>query len=439
VSTEGRVHRTLALLVLLVGLACLAFSIVTPIGESPDEPAHLEYVRLYPRLDASLAASTLAGSYQGYELHQPPFYYFLASWWARATNAELAYPLSPNPEFPRSKKGGAFLSPPETAATAAGRAGIRSVRRLGLLFAAATVVALWQVARRESQGDEAVASLAAVPFILAPQLAFLCAVVSNDGLSFALCAWALLQQKKIHDGQESAFVCCLAGLATAAAPWAKASGFMLLPTLLLAGGALAAKKDWRKLGILLLPVVCGWVAWLAYRAERLAWFRQIAEDRGMGLWRDPSLLLDHPLRWLQVWVSYWAKLTWFQLHLPWPLYLFYLPATALVAGGLWLAWRQRSRFLVAPSGFWAVALLTNLALYACFILFFDYQLQGRLLYPSLAAAVGLAAGFLADLHRRRPLPGALLVWGPTVAIGTFFLLELAAIGVIISDEGWPRW
>ena len=86
-----------------------------------------------------------------------------------------------------------------------------------------------------------------------------------------------------------------------------------------------------------------------------------------------------------------------------------------------------------------IALLANLALYVVFLLFVEFQHQGRLLYPSLAAAVGLASRTLAEADRQRTFPTFLLDKGPILAVGLYFLLELAAVGVIVGDEGWPRW
>lgn len=424
--------RLLAWLLGLETLACLLFLWATPVGEAPDEPAHLYYVSHLSELAAGMAPE---GPY-GYEVHHPPLYYTLAFWWSRATGAELDYPLIRNPAYPESKKGGAFLRPPPSEKAARALAGVRRLRLLSLVLTLAGLAAGWRVALQTTGGDARLAMLAAAPFLLAPQLAFLGAVVSNDALTFALCAWALLLQHRVHQGA-GLFPCLAAGLVTAAAPWAKASGFFLAATLLLAGSRLAARRDWRALAALWLPPLVAWSWWAAVRFEQLEKLRRSAGVLELGLWQSPDLLVRYPFFWAQAWLSYWAKPGWFQLRLPWPLYVFYLPASLLVAGGLWLAWRERARWRHSAAAFWTLALAANLFLLAAYLVAVDFQPQGRLLYPSLAAAIGLAAAALAGLHRRRPLPERLLRHGPAASLVIFFLLQMATVWVILADEGWP--
>lgn len=426
------------LLACLFGLplvACLLFSYVTPIGEGPDEPAHLYHVDAVLRLGALDARSELHTSTSPwvYELHQPPLYYVMAAGLARATAAELRYPFVPNPAYPESRKGGAFLPPPPGPQVDAATRGIRGLRWMGLLFCAATVFFAFQVARMEAAPDPHLAICAAAPFVLAPQLAFLGGLVTNDVLTFGLCAAGLWAQREVHRGRAGLSLCLAAGLLAAAAPWAKASGFVLLPTLLLAAARLLPRKTWPSLAALLLPVLISWpVCWL-HQLPAQEWLHESTSALKLGLAANPQLLLDYPFWPVQLWLSYWAKLTWFQLRLPAPLYLFYVPPSLLVLGGFFSAWAERRRWLSSPAVFWTVALVANFASYLVFVIFIDFQHQGRLLHPTLVAAVGLATLQLRNLAGRLPsLPR--LAW---ISVAVYFLLELAAAWVIVADEGWP--
>ena len=65
--------------------------------------------------------------------------------------------------------------------------------------------------------------------------------------------------------------------------------------------------------------------------------------------------------------------------------------------------------------------------------FIDFQPQGRLLYPTFVAALGLGTLQLGKLSGRLPSL-RVLAWTSVVV---YFLLELVAAWVIVADEGWP--
>ncbi len=430
--------RAFLTLLALQLLACGLFSLVTPIGEGPDEPAHLHYVEtlLQKGLVETRAELRNEDSEYGYELHQPPLYYLTAAGWSRWLAADLDYPFVPNPAFPQSKQGGAFLKPPPSDREGAARRGVHQVRWLGLLFGSIIAFCAWRVAR-ESGLEEGAAICVVAPFVLAPQLSFLGGLVSNDGMTFAICAAALWLQRRVHQGDAGPGVCLAAGLLTAAAPWSKVSGFVLLPTLLLAGNKLLRIKAWRGLAALMVPTLISWALCAIYQAPAMEWLRESYAHLGRGLAANPKLLIDYPFWPIQLWISYWAKLTWFQLRLPLPLYLFYLPPSLLVLFGFKLAFQERFRFLASAAIFWAAALLSNLGNFLIFIILVDFQPQGRLLFPSLIAAVGLASLSWKFLERRYAVAQKMVVRLGWISIFGYFLLELAAAAVIIADEGWP--
>lgn len=410
-----------------------ALIVATPVGEGPDENAHLFYVRaMQARLE--LPDIQRLGSHgEAYELHHPPLYYGLAGLWSRLWAAELDYPAIRNPAFPHSKKGGGYLPPEPTAAVLRAHRGVWTVRCLGLLLGLFTVVALARVAAIESATAEA-ALAAALPFLLAPQLAFLASLVTNDGLLILLSTLCLLAGRQLLDAEHVAWPAA-AGVSLLAALtiWTKASGAFLMAPLLLVAWQLWRRRHRGAAVALLVPFASAAAAFFWLWLPRFEVFRGVY-GHALGLANHPELLARYPFWWIQLWGSFFAKFTQFQLKLPLALYLLFVPPSLLVALGLWRAWQER-RTWSAPALYWSAALLTNLALLVVFMVFVDFQHQGRFLWPSGAAVVALAAigaRFVAERGgwriRRAWVVGAMVV---------FFLVNLVGVAVILDDEGWP--
>jgi hypothetical protein len=430
-SHEGRwIGATVGL---LLALLIWGYIVATPVGEGPDEQAHLFYVRmLQPKLHVPDIA-LLGSDGHAYELHHPPTYYALAALWARSSGLSLDYPAIRNPGFPHSKRGGGYLAPPTTPATLAAHRGVWRLRALGLATGLLTAWALFYGALLEC-GTRRLAWLVALPCVLAPQLAFLNALVSNDGLVIALSSVCLALGRRLLTADDGDVRIALSvGLLAALAIWTKGSALFLLAPLGFLALALWRRGGRRQSAALLLPPTIAGAAFLALWAPRFAVFEAVY-GHALGLANHPDLLVRYPFWWIQLWGSFFAKLTQFQLRLPWPLYLLFVPFSLLALRGLLQAWRER-RMPASPALYWAAALLANVSLLAYFLIFVDFQHQGRLLWPSAAALVGcaaIAARELAERRQWRPSPGLV-----GAAIVVFFAVGLIGIGVIVADEGWP--
>ena len=92
---------SLPAILLLYGLLGAVWSFVVPLGEGPDEPAHLDYA-LFLRANGRLPVqgATITTSDVPGEGHQPPLAYLLMQpFISRLSADELRLPLYGNPEF----------------------------------------------------------------------------------------------------------------------------------------------------------------------------------------------------------------------------------------------------------------------------------------------------------------------------------------------------
>ena len=124
------------------------------------------------------------------------------------------------------------------------------------------------------------------------------------------------------------------------------------------------------------------------------------------------------------WVGFWAKLGWFNVVLPGPVYGAFLPATIAAIIGLFTVIRSPRR----SGGGWILAtiVLTNFALLIVYLVAVDWQPQGRYLLPSSAALAGLAATGLERIS---------IGWRPrtssAVAMASVTLSLVAAVAAVL--------
>ncbi|HEV7518800.1 MAG TPA: hypothetical protein VGR07_21080, partial [Thermoanaerobaculia bacterium] len=332
-----RLHPSLVLALLFLALGA-GYTSVIPLGEAPDEPAHLAYVN---RVVGTGALPPL--SYRGldYESFQPPLDYLASAGLLRlAHGGPLAVRFADDPAFSFDRRGSRhFLPPPEDGAAAT----LRRLRLLRLLWGAATAALLVQIALRFLPGRPGLALAAAAPWALAPQLLFNLATLNNDALVTVLASASLLALVTLlerPEGSPAAGLAALAGGAAAGiAPFAKASGLALAAPILLAAALLMRQGRWRETARLLAPYATLLVLWIAFQLVHFG-----------TLWPSPSPvsasprqslpLLLHP-RWIaSLWVSFWAKFGWLSLPLPAPLYLLFVPPSLLAVLGLGRALRR---------------------------------------------------------------------------------------------------
>jgi hypothetical protein len=169
-----------ALLAVYLALA-IGYNFATPVGVSPDELGHAEYIRYVAvhHRPPVFGAPGLA-----YEAHQPPLYYFLAApVWATAGSGPEPARL-PLTEW-RQRPGIWVL---------AGRAAAqgRAVRLLTTLIGAAGLVLLWALVGVLYPGDRWLRLAATALAAFLPMRLALAAAVSNDLLLEALFTASLL-------------------------------------------------------------------------------------------------------------------------------------------------------------------------------------------------------------------------------------------------------
>jgi hypothetical protein len=219
-GTRGRAGGPWALGALLAAYLALAlaYNLATPVGVSPDELGHAEYIRY---LAAHHRLPVFGAPGLAYEAHQPPLFYLLAEpVWAAAGSGPVPAKL-PLTEW-RHREGQWVL---------AGRAAAqgRAVRLLTTLIGAVGLALIWALAGVLYPEDcwLRVAATAIAAFL--PMRLALAAAVSNDLLIEGLfTASLLLMARMLRHGYTHRRALAL-GAALGAALLAKSTAVMLLP------------------------------------------------------------------------------------------------------------------------------------------------------------------------------------------------------------------
>jgi hypothetical protein len=403
-------RRWLALIFTLYTVLALGYSLLMPVWEAPDEPAHYHIAWFLAR----------AGRYptpkQNYEADQPRAFYYLGSWVIRSLNkvdpGYSAYFLPhenkiniriPVHRFDWDAANYRFLL------------GVHVLRWINILFGAAALWLCWRAFRLLAP-DQATLRLAALTLAaLTPQFLHIMSSVNNDALGTL--AGALLFYLSLRIVKE---------------PIGWLSLFSVLVALAL---PLATKLTVLPLSASLLVIVA-WKAWHAFPMKRWLPFAGLAVLAVVGVfyfltpdsikssaseiaWRLLSLRKDAltaeylRLISLQIARTYWGQVGWLAVGLP-----------VWVVAALSLAWSAGAvlnvRWLVkergAPPGFqmwmatWLIALLTIAAVARNALT--TGATQGRFLFPAIGAlAIIAVSGWHATLPRRFQgiLPAIVLV------------------------------
>ena len=441
-------HRLLLLAILaLYLLITLAYGVVNPLFEAPDEQLHY-FTAQYVADTGRLPAVTMPpNSLMGQEAAQPPLYYLLTGWLIRPVDTNMdraAAELWFNPyvrlgDAASPTNRNAFVHPPAEGWPWAGQvlAG-HGLRGAAALLGLGTLLCIYGAGRVVWPADPGRALLAVALVAFLPQFNFLHSAISNDPLIVLLSAAALAQLLWWWVRGGGRWRLLLLGLTLGLAILSKMAGLLLL---LYALGfvALRALRDgatWRQ-GLaaalrdglwLLLPAgaVAGWLLWRnwALYGDVTATSQFIAlagGDRGYTLAQvlgeSGGLLrsLVAVFGWMNVAPPGWVYGVWAGLGL-----------LALGGGVLTLAGRAVPRpgaggpagWRAALASGWFLALLLALwvgLVYAGLVQFMRHTpaAQGRLLFPALLPlALGLAWG-LAQLRRHW-----LLVLAPLLALAT---------------------
>jgi hypothetical protein len=403
-----------------VGLA-ITYNLLQPIGEAPDEPAHVSYI-LYVREHATLPTGAAVPGEPPDPLSPAVAFDQLPLYYVVLALALGPIWLPPGAEVHRNP----FIGWPDHPARSAnilhrldedwpyrGLALLIHLGRListvcGLIVLITTYLLVRQVTARPGDAVFATAWLAWTPgFLLAS------ARVNNDAAAMASSALTLLLCTRllVRPGRVSALMLACLGVALTAALLSKLHALLLVPFV---GGAVAraaAGRPWQRAGLAALalaPLVLLGLWWLAYGQT---FGRRVGTAAGIGVlafWHllSPAALARLPGALWFMNASWWAAIG-APNAAPWPPALYAvlaLSTVVLLGAGLWTARHD------AKQGRSAAALL-SLAL-----LPFLYATIARQALP----------GTDLDAHGRFLLPTA-----PILAL-------LVAVGRRSFPAGWCR-
>jgi 4-amino-4-deoxy-L-arabinose transferase-like glycosyltransferase len=419
-------QRPLTLILALYLLITLAYGVVNPLFEAPDEHWHF-FTAVYIAENRQLPmVEEPYDTWLSQEAAQPPLYYILGAALIApidTSTAREAVWLNP---FGTQGIGNAaaLVNRNQVVHTSAeqwpwqGYALAGHVLRLfSTLLGLGTLLAIHGSARLLWPQNERLPLLATALAAFLPQFNFLHAAISNDTLIIFLCSLALWQLIWLWQRPVTAKRLLLLGITIGLAVLTKNAGVLLL---LFAAGFLAVHsvKDgfnawpqklgrwsWQTAVYLLLPVLllAGWLWWRNWQlygdwTATNQFIRIAGGDRGFNLLQ---VLAESG----GLWRSLFGVFGWFNLLAPaWVYAIWNILAIAGLLGLLrWVIseWRVESTRTLHSLIARALPLLLAgwlLVVYAGLLLFMlrTPAAQGRLLFPAI---VPLALGLAAGLHR----------------------------------------
>ena len=392
--------RAAGIIVLLILLHSMVLALTNPLGEAPDEPAHMEYVRfvvVHQRLPIQCQAPCISEVIG--EGHQPPLAYLLAAIVSAPFVEQNAWvPQAINPQFiwqggadPQALVHGSREYWPWQGTILAWRI----MRLVSVLLIAATAWLVYRLALRISTPSTAL--VAVLLLALTPQTAIIGSTMSNDALLGFLSAALLILVRDTRRIRDMLGVGALLGLALLT----KQSAIVLIPTLLVA--ALGTRSWSQRICALLLGssvtfLVAGW-----WYLRNLQLYGDIF---GMKLFSQTfagaGIDWQHTASWsnafIQLMRSAWGLYGWMSIPLPgiWYGLGCAIVLTSVIGMGLRLAraprigvWWLWSALLIMSTGVWLVGFALTVGAVAW---------QSRLLMAALPLfvimlAAGLTRGF----------------------------------------------
>ncbi len=405
-----RQRRWLLLLLALYLTLGLAYSLVVPLGEAPDEVEHFRYVQYllaYRRLPVMLPARE--DNYT-LEAQQPPLYYLLGA--ALVSGLDIGdentfvanHCFSFDPADPGRQN--AYLHRREEQFPNRGPfLAFQLLRWLSLILGAGTVLLTYRLGRQLFPADERAAIVATALLAFNPQFIFITASINNDALTSLLGAATVVLAVAANrrPGHWSALGL---GLLLGLGVLTKFAGFALAPVALLAVLWPAwRQRAWRPVMPRLAGVasvallVAGWWYWGNFQlyGDPLIWQRHLAA-KGEIIARTTPLTAADLLAFVAVhFQSYWAWFGWMNVRAPDWVYAG-LSLMALAAGGGLVRWLRRG----ARPGNGEVLAFSVLAVLGIYASLFRYiqminwsGYQGRLAFAVAAPlAMILATGLL---------------------------------------------
>lgn len=392
-----------------------AYSLVVPVFEAPDEPAHFAY------LNALLTSHQLPTHRETPQAHQPPAYYaLLALFLHRPVHDGLEVVAEPNPEFRwNGPQKNLFLhSDQPWFSKGPRRVFFHQLRVLQLLLGTVPVLFAWKLARLVAPGDPLLAWLTGFLAAGIPQFLFISSSLSNANFTNAVSAAALYAIFRLYRQPEPQlrWAAAVGGL-IGAGLLGKLTAAFLVPTYLTACAVSKLPRKQKVLhaatGLTAAMAVCAW-----FYAWNVARFGTVVGERNMFSAGHIHKVFEFGY-WYFLFRSFWGRFGWLNVKAPLAVYLFFILLALAALAGLALHFRQNRRATAPP--------FTGLAMTAIVFLLFSippftlkhdafFQPQGRYLFPSLAAICLLMALGLRTLFRGRwsqpvcrwGLPAALL-------------------------------
>ena len=440
------------ILALFLGVG-IAYSLVVPPFETPDEPFHYGFARHIAQGNGLPVQDPANQGPWAQEGSQAPLYYLAAGWLTagidqadfeamavRNPRANIGDPLYPgNKNF--------MLYSGRWQPLQGANLALHLGRWLSLLLGAVTLWSTWRLAALAFPARVALPLLAMAFVAAIPQFLFLSASFSNDNAVIAASSvtlfWLARLLVKPADVPVRWWEWTVLGVALGAAALSKLQGLGLVPL----SGLVVLFLAWRRRRWLLLAeaalfaglpalAIAGWWFWrnivLYGDWSGLGHLMEINGRRQSELTIAAFLPEFDGLRF-----SSWGLFGWFNILLPgWFYRLMDAVTVAGLAGALLHTlrrWRTRHEAGTGDSGLYVLLMLWLwVAMMALLLLYWTIQAtgsQGRLLFPAIAAfAVLLVAGI--DFWLRwLPAIGRAIVWG--ALLGVLVAMSANALGWLL--------
>lgn len=437
--TPGRALGEVLLLFLVFGLA---YSLIVPPFEAPDEPYHAAFARhLAQGGSLPVQAEESTGPWEQ-EGSQPPLYYAMVGWLTRSIDqGDFSALATRNPRanigdplFPGNKNFMLYsgASHPLSGANLALHVG----RWLSLLLGLLTVLCTGLTARYVFPQRKWLAALAALWVAVIPQYAFLSGSLTNDAAVTAFSALGVLWMARLAVREKNEAVqwweWSILGVIVAGATLSKLQGVGLG---LLAGAVVVAlawqRRDGRfflrALIALVLPAVllAGW--WFVRNIVFYGDWSGVGHLLTLNGRRTARMELgDWWLEFRGLRYSFWGLFGWFNILLPSWVYSALDIVTLAAMGGVIFGAvrgirrrRTRGERSLGPTGRVLLLCATWASLSFALLIYWTLQAtgsQGRLLFPALSALAILLVFGLDSWIRLLPMRARGWVWAAPFAL-----------------------
>jgi Predicted membrane protein (DUF2142) len=415
-----------ALAIIVAAYFCLSitYSLVVPIFEAPDEPAHFEYVRYVA--DKRAIPFENHPWYPGYvqTAGHGPLYYALGvliAGWIDVSDSAAGWPRNPYFAYGPDSLGANLYqhSAAEQFPFRGTPLAVHLLRVISVVLGAGTVIATWSLARTVFPHERWLPLGAAAFVAFLPQFIFVSASVNSDNLVNFLSALGMISVVRIGQGLgRRARDLVGLGLVVGLASLAKGSGLALIP---IGGAAMLVRGKrfgwhlWLRdvlLSAATFLLVAGW--WFALTATRLG---------DLGAYNSsqiayPALVRTHPPSLAELsnfaqaaWISFWAKFGWGNIGVDERIYELLGIAGALALVGLAVRAARDWRSPDFPRKAFFLLLLDVVVVGMLFISFwYAYPVggdQGRYMFTAVAPLAvlfvwGLSAYFPSGLGAAAP-------------------------------------